>query len=819
MMCIPILFVSPIITIWVHHDTWVYIPLLYLFLICLLFGARIVVSQWNTWYLQIPRITDSDVANWYLKTKPCDSLAADVKDIGIMPIPRQALQESVEKERNRHFWSRPTADPFVRKLADGYPATKFLLVWYCKYSRTKLPRPYSPTWNLQLKAAVDTMSDMQKGVKLHNAFLHWRHTGDDVWCGILYFVLALVDKWTALLTGQSVVGLSNVASMKYRLATGFGLGYYLLGAVILDAVSQPLWTMANKTTSRAIASLESLREAKLDNVRARRSLYWKSFAKFFFLHIWGAAVSLALMWAFEATSDATVMYLAYVGSYTGLLWYQYNKIFTGVHAVKPLALGTVIGFVLGILLHVYVPSFAYSSVICLASGTWTAALVSLFVIDIWLPLWKIKMNDTKQTADDVPPFYTCSALDPCPDLSQTTLSQIFDSIAFLPPGVRYKVEPSKHPGVEVMQILRSQSSSEKSRRVEAAFRLAGGLVNLSAELWEKGETTIELVSAGHLLQNEQKIRAITRSTYGRLHIFVVIGSDLVGNEHISDIRRICRTIAEAVVQATAECRSGISHSHSLLTELLVVSDSDNDQLPVPDGVKRQLETCTTERVRAIGHWQKTLLRHLLLGLDCDLDWDKLPKDVRSFLLQRCCGQFCRLSSKQVSWIRSRFSADETLGIEEYIARCNLGASLAVAVTSFAETLPPSHDFQYAFLDSWSIGAQLPSSPNLKGLGFSEALKLSFSRCHEKIKTCIKFTVISLVADPEYQRELNYMIGRQPLLISWPVKLFLNSVWSICKRLQRVILPFVLVCISYFTSSRKINGLPIATWPGECLVAL
>ncbi|KAE8341479.1 hypothetical protein BDV24DRAFT_163318 [Aspergillus arachidicola] len=791
MMCIPILFISPIITIWVHHDTWVYIPFLWLFLICLLIGARMVISQWNTWYLNIPRITDSDVVNWYLKTSPRDSLPADVEDIGTTPIPRQALQASVEKERNRHFWTRSTADPLVRKLADGYSATMFLLVWYCRYSRTKLPRPYSPTWNLQLKASVDTMSDMQRGVKLHNAFLHWRHTGGDVWCGILYFILALVDKWTALLTGQSVVGLSNVSSMKYRLATGFGLAYYLMGAVILDAVSQPLWTLANKTTSRAIASLDSLQEAKLDNIRSRRALYWKSLAKFFFLHVWGAAVSLALMWAFEATSDATIMYLAYVGSYSGLLWYQYNKVFTGLLAVIPLALGTVIGFILGILLHVYVPAFAYSSVVSLASGTWTAALVSLYMTDIWMPLWK-KETNAEPTSKNEPPFYTCSALDPSPDLSQTRLSQMFESISALPADVRYKLQPSQHPGVEVMQILQSQCSSKKSGRVEAAFRLAGGLVSLAAELWQRGETTIELVSAGHLLQDEQKIRAISRSTASGLHIFVVIGPDLVGNEWVSDIRRNCRMIAEAVVQATAECKSGISHSQSLLTELLVADDRDDEQAPVPEGVKRQLETCTGERMRAIGYWQKTLLRHLLLGLECDLDWDKLPKDVRSFLLKRCCGQSCRLSSTQMDWIRSRFSADESLGIDEFISRCNLGAELAISVTTFAETLPPNQDLQHAFPDSWSMGAQLPASPNLSDLGFLGTVQLALSRLHEKLKTCIKFTVISLVADPEYQRELNYIIRGQPLIFAWPATLILNTVWTICKTLQRFILPLVLL---------------------------
>ncbi|KAE8151472.1 hypothetical protein BDV25DRAFT_171424 [Aspergillus avenaceus] len=779
MCCIPILFISPIITIWVHHDTWVYLPFLWAFLISLLFGAR-----------RIPRITDKEVVDWYMQTKASSNPTEDVKDMGTTPIPRQALQECVEKERNRRIWSRSTADPFVRKLANGYPATKFLLVWYCKYSRTKLPRPYSPTWNLQLKAAVDTMSDMQKGIKLHNAFLHWRHTGDDVWCGILYFVLALVDKWTALLTGQSVVGLSNVSSMKYRLATGFGLGYYLMGAVILDAVSQPLWTLANRTTSRAIADLQSLKEATLDNVRARRTLYWKSLAKFFFLHIWGAAVSLALMWSFEATSDATIMYLAYVGSYTGLLWYQYNKIFTGTLAVRPLALGTIIGFVLGILLHVYVPKFAYSSVICLGSGTWSAAVCSLFMTDIWPPIFKGNAKHTKPTSAE-PPFYTCSALDPYPDLSQTTLGQMFDNMSSLPAELRYRLKPSEHPGVEVKQILQSHSTSKRSGRVESAFRLGGGLVSLTAELWEKGETIIELVSAGHLLENEQKIRAISQSTHDRLHIFVVIGPDLVGNEWMSDIRRNCKLIAEAAIQATAECKSGIPHDHSLLTELLVVSDEDGEQLPVPEGVKRQLEICSSERTRAIGHWQKTLLRHLLLGLDCDLEWDKLPKDVRSFLLRRCCGQVCHLSEDQVNWIRSRFSADESLDIAEFVSRCNLGATLAIEATSFAQSLPATNDHP-AFLDSWLIGAQLPSTPNLSGLGFIGALKLSFCRLHEKVKSCIKFAIIPLVADPEYQRELDYTIRGQPLIFAWPATLILNTLWSFCKTLQRIILPFILL---------------------------
>lgn len=193
MSCIPILFVSPVLTIWLQHDIIIYPCVLAVFLTVLLLGARRVIAKWNNWYLHIPCITDGEVVDWYQRTYLASASTDDAdKELASTALARQTLLACVQKERKRWFWTRSTADPFVKRLAEGYSATMFLLVWYCKFSRTKLPLAYSPTWNLQLKAAVDTMGDMQKGLKLHNAFLHWRHTGKDVWGGILYFIIALM---------------------------------------------------------------------------------------------------------------------------------------------------------------------------------------------------------------------------------------------------------------------------------------------------------------------------------------------------------------------------------------------------------------------------------------------------------------------------------------------------------------------------------------------------------------------------------------------------------------------------------------------------
>jgi hypothetical protein len=65
------------------------------------------------------------------------------------------------------------------------------------------------------------------------------------------------------------------------------------------------------------------------------------------------------------------MFLCYVGAYTGLLWYQYTKVFSGPHALKPLLIGVSVGLPLGFILHHELPNFLYADIIALGAATWT----------------------------------------------------------------------------------------------------------------------------------------------------------------------------------------------------------------------------------------------------------------------------------------------------------------------------------------------------------------------------------------------------------------------------------------------------------------
>jgi hypothetical protein len=536
---IPILLISPILTLFVNHDVLVYLCVMAGFLTSLFWGARNVISSWSTWYLNIPTVTDHELVDWYTKTKASkmpvssvDAFGGEI-DLGATPLPRKALLEDVLKEHNRRPWSKSTSDELVLRLAKGYNATIFLMDWYCKYTRTEKPYQFSPTWNLQCKAAVATLLDMQKGLKSHNAFIHWRYAGDEVWCGVLYFVIALLDKWVALLAGNSVVGLSDVDSDTFRLSVGFGLAYYLVGAVCLDAVANPLWALANKKISQPISSLAFLRQAEINDAKVKRSLYLTNLFKFFCLHVWGLSVFAGLMWIFDNSQKATIMYLAYVLAYTGLLFYQCNRIFAGPAVLKDLIISVAVGLLVGLLLHHFLPKIEFSNVSALGSATWTAAILS-----IWSSKLRTPHVAAEKDTDKTPSFYCCSTLDPNSQLSQITLSESFEAIRRLPSEWCYRLDPITYPGVEVMEILKS--TNHGSTIVQNALSFGEHLLEKTAELWSKGDIIIDLVPSRLPIQKEHGMRAISQTSGNQLHVFVFIGLDIAGDEWIMDIHRNCK---------------------------------------------------------------------------------------------------------------------------------------------------------------------------------------------------------------------------------------------------------------------------------------
>ncbi|CAG8894370.1 unnamed protein product [Penicillium nalgiovense] len=750
-MSIPILFLSPIITAWTGHDSAVYLIVIYVFIGVLLLSLRSVTSKWVTWYQSVRRTDDTEIRKWYISAhgKNDEKVFANMSDPAALKLAREALSKDVLAETRRGIFSKASKDKMVVELARDWESTNFLLDWYCRYADVPRPIPFSSGWNIQTKVALDTLRNSQKGIRLHNAFVHWRQSSKEMGCGVLYFVIALLDKWAQLLSGDRMISLLPAENDANRMAVGFALAYYLIGAVLIDTKAQELHDALG---SKPL--FPSDLQKTFGSHRNRRFLLW---------HVWSLALATALIWTFQSTIEGMTIFFSYVLAYTGLIWYQYTKIFTGPHALKPLIIGICIGLPVGIALRVCLPDNKYSQIIGLGAATWTVAILSI---------WNAKMGMPNKVDSPVElgrTFHAFTTPWSDPEWSQQELQTFFENYSLLPSDSRFRLDPGAHPGVEIKSVMLSR---REELRIEEAFPCSKNIVNTAITSWEKGEIVIELVSPGSLGPG---IRALSCSTGNQLKLAIAVGGLL--DERL-DISANCRIIAETLLHAATELMMGVPHEYALLAGSIVSGG-------VTHTMARQLreEANTTTVVR----WaKKELLRQLCLGFEPDLHWDKLPTEVRDVLLKRCLGEQCSLPNSQRQWLQQNLCTFDTDDLNVHVARCNLGAATAVSVLDYShrgtgETALPKEPETSKYISY--IPRKLPIALSL--------VRSPASYIYHKLGSIIKFFVVALVADPEFQREFNHVTQTLPTVVRAPIVFLLNMVWVYSKIVQDLGLSFFL----------------------------
>jgi hypothetical protein len=105
---------------------------------------------------------------------------------------------------------------------------------------------------------------------------------------------------------------------KYRMPVGFALAYYLIGAVLLDFNATKLHTMTARGQNILIEDVSSISDAVKREVRARKYLYWTMLGRYLLFHVWSLALASSLLWVFDSTEDSTILFISYVGAYTGI---------------------------------------------------------------------------------------------------------------------------------------------------------------------------------------------------------------------------------------------------------------------------------------------------------------------------------------------------------------------------------------------------------------------------------------------------------------------------------------------------------------------
>lgn len=517
-----ILLLSPILTTYIPgHDIVIYLCVLSGFCIFFIFRSRDVISKWNTWLLNVPSVTDKEVLDWYINTH----CKGDTKAFENMTAPaalnlaRSKLYSAVYKERSRPMFSKSTKDKTVRTLAEVYPTTVFLLDWYSSYAHADKPLPYTSTWNLETKVALNTLRGFDKGLRLHNAFIHWRHAKHEIAHGTLYFLLALLDRWIELLCGGRLVGLSVIRDNPTRIAIGLGLVYYLFGAVALDIKVYPLYDAIKNVSAERLRSASHLNDVAKQNARNLRRLYWRTLAGFIFIHVWGLAVTASVFWVYVEEGIATVLLLLYLLAYTGLLWFQYNKIFAGRGALQPILLAVLLGFAIGLPLRLLQPDVFWNDVLALAIGCWVAGVLSFAAINLRAPHFE-------EFDDDKPSAHSQKAIGPRNNVTADQLNSLFKRLESLPEKEKHLIALPSPVATEIHRILKRAKHSPKSPELKTAFPGAFVLLDKIVEAWDSGFIVVHGVSQHYLIGEAHDVCAVSCDVDGRLKIYVALDDQL-----------------------------------------------------------------------------------------------------------------------------------------------------------------------------------------------------------------------------------------------------------------------------------------------------
>ncbi|KAH0279928.1 glycosyltransferase family 4 protein, partial [Aureobasidium melanogenum] len=276
--CIPILFISPILTTFVNgHDLLIYLLIIYTFVIALLFTFRNLLHEWTTWLAKVPSVKEKDLLAWYnskMKKEQEFSSGGDSQEIAARA--RLALRLAVHEFRNRSFFRRafnpePEIDPFVKKMGIGHPYALWLLEK--EALGAELPAIYTTTWFVQLELAFTNQRQLVRGLKEHSQFITFRYSKYDLGQNVGLFLGALMDRWIDLVMSARRPEIVTYFDDRARYGICFGVLYFLFGAVAVDLVLQKYWPLMDVLPGTKIADLDAYAEAKVDQQRARNKHY------------------------------------------------------------------------------------------------------------------------------------------------------------------------------------------------------------------------------------------------------------------------------------------------------------------------------------------------------------------------------------------------------------------------------------------------------------------------------------------------------------------------------------------------------------------
>jgi len=179
-----------------------------------------------------------------------------------------------------------------------------------------------------LELAVSNQKQLVRGLKDHSQFILFRYSKYDIGQNIGLFLAALMDRWVDIAMSARLPHNSRYLDPRARYSVGFGLLYFLMGAVAVDTVLQRHWAAATSISDTKMGSLHDYKQTVSHQTRERRRRLRLAFSELLSMLLLVFGFCTIFLWFLVIEHTAIILYFCYILGYSGVLFFQFSRPFT-----------------------------------------------------------------------------------------------------------------------------------------------------------------------------------------------------------------------------------------------------------------------------------------------------------------------------------------------------------------------------------------------------------------------------------------------------------------------------------------------------------
>ncbi|KAJ6262524.1 hypothetical protein Dda_3335 [Drechslerella dactyloides] len=790
-----ILLLSPIITTFVNgHDIVIYLPICYTSLFVLLYNYRKLCINWATWLDKIVIIDDNKILEWWAdEYSGGDQSAVPKDDEGsrstLLEVARALLLKRIRAADSKKHGVVTGFFPvqethFVKQLAEGYRES----VWLLEKDAlgAAIPEPYTSTWNMQLKVALNSQRLFVRGLKEHSPFQMWRYSKYDVAQNVTLFIIALLDRWVAIaMSANGFVG-NLYIEFRARYGIAFGLLYFLSGAIALDSHVQRYRGAMTKKSKEKLKGERALHKALSADIARKRMMYYKAFWELSLYLAFLFGICTMIMWLFVYDTEQTVLYFGYCYGYAGVLIMQFNRVFT--RSIKKcnwaMIISALIGFFTGVALHL-VPSLRssrFNDIIALATAA-TLGVISSYYLTDFSPQPKQKANDDADNGEKtnrelyLQKYLGLTLDEPCvKPKSIELLSDEFEHIRY-------------HPGHNISdQIEKILTTRKPSIELRKAFPALSSYQSQAYIRWRTGTSNIYLTTiSGMRKLGSQHSMAVGIVRDIHLDVYTSVPGAMPYFVQEDQVDLIAQVLAGALLHETCEAVFSLSHADAALAETCLLDSEDSllsrrMRLQLGFSDHRSLaKICERTNVE--------LLRHLTFDQPVNQNWVNLPEDVREMIVAHVENRDFLPTLDVVNWMGTITREPWRLRVERMklrVRQCLAIHGMAnKSISRIAGTRPISYISRAAF-----VLPDLPPTDNLELMQINKPPKTGFVASCKRWGSSFYYFLVALAKYAAITSGAGYDMGRElghALRNKWyrmPVLTVVLFCWRACRRVKK-----------------------------------